>query len=89
MGSSGVNLRCACIKTSSTFIHPKFMENINIIPKGPHCGNVEIIATLQNDNRVCLDPKSIWVQKIINKLISSPKADEVREGKLNIRELKD
>ncbi|XP_072351833.1 interleukin-8-like [Scyliorhinus torazame] len=70
IGRTGMSLRCQCIKTSSKFIHPKFMENIDIIPSGPHCENVEIIATLQSTNRVCLNPGSAWVKKIINRIIS-------------------
>ncbi|XP_051900358.1 interleukin-8-like [Pristis pectinata] len=78
IGRSGTKLRCQCIKTSSNFIHPRFMENIEIIPSGPHCGNVEIIATLQDTNRVCLDPESSWVNKIIKKILSRPKTDAVQ-----------
>uniref|UniRef100_UPI00398E8C89 interleukin-8-like n=1 Tax=Pristiophorus japonicus TaxID=55135 RepID=UPI00398E8C89 len=73
IGSIGINMRCQCIKTSSKFIHPKFMEDIEIIPSGPHCGNVEIIATLQDSNRVCLNPTSAWVKIIIDRIISRSK----------------
>ncbi|XP_067826369.1 interleukin-8-like [Heptranchias perlo] len=69
IGRTGMNLRCQCIKTSSEFIHPKFMENIEIIPSGPHCGNVEIIATLKSTNRVCLDPEAHWVKIVIDRMI--------------------
>ncbi|XP_067826692.1 interleukin-8-like [Heptranchias perlo] len=73
IGRTGMNLRCQCIKTSSEFIHPKFMENIEIIPSGPHCGNVEIIVTLENSNRICLNPEASWVKKIIDRIISRSK----------------
>ncbi|XP_007902512.1 interleukin-8-like [Callorhinchus milii] len=39
----GANLQCQCIKPSSDFIRPTRMKEIDIIPSGPHCGNVEII----------------------------------------------
>ncbi|XP_048401490.1 interleukin-8-like [Stegostoma tigrinum] len=71
--TQGMSLRCQCIKTASTFIHPQFMENIEIIPSGPHCENVEIIVTLQNSDRVCLNPKSPWVHKIIDRIMSRSK----------------
>ncbi|XP_062901126.1 interleukin-8-like [Mobula hypostoma] len=74
---SGMDLRCQCIKPSSNFIHPKFMKNIEIIPSGPHCEKVEIIATLQH-TKVCLDPESPWVQKIINKILSGSQTDTVQ-----------
>ncbi|XP_059821050.1 interleukin-8-like [Hypanus sabinus] len=75
---SGMDLRCQCIKPSSNFIHPKFMKNIEIIPSGPHCENVEIIATLQDAKQICLDPESPWVKKIINKIISRSQTDPVQ-----------
>uniref|UniRef100_UPI00398E3429 interleukin-8-like n=1 Tax=Pristiophorus japonicus TaxID=55135 RepID=UPI00398E3429 len=79
IGRTGMNLRCQCVKTSSKFIHPKFMANIEIIPSGPHCGNVEIIATLKSSIRVCLDPNASWVKKIIDRMITvSEKTDEVQ-----------
>uniref|UniRef100_UPI00398F29F8 interleukin-8-like n=1 Tax=Pristiophorus japonicus TaxID=55135 RepID=UPI00398F29F8 len=78
LSSLGVNLRCQCIKTAARFIHPKFMENIEIVPSGAHCGTVEIIATLKSGNQVCLNSEAWWVQRIIDQLIrSSKKTDEV------------
>ncbi|XP_078396377.1 interleukin-8-like [Cetorhinus maximus] len=70
IGRTGMSLHCQCIKTTSKFIHPKAMENIAIIPSSTHCENVEIIATLQNTNQVCLNPESAWVKIIINRMIS-------------------
>uniref|UniRef100_A0A4W3IU83 Interleukin-8-like n=1 Tax=Callorhinchus milii TaxID=7868 RepID=A0A4W3IU83_CALMI len=51
----GANLQCQCIKPSSDFIRPTRMKEIDIIPSGPHCGNVEIIMSpLQIQNKsVC------------------------------------
>ncbi|XP_067849151.1 interleukin-8-like [Heptranchias perlo] len=75
----GVSLRCQCIKTNSKFIHPKHMENIEIIPSGPHCSNVEIIVTLKSGSSVCLNPKAPWVKIIIDMITdSSKKTDEVQ-----------
>uniref|UniRef100_V9LK62 Interleukin-8 n=1 Tax=Callorhinchus milii TaxID=7868 RepID=V9LK62_CALMI len=65
-----VNLRCNCIRTNSNFIHPKFMDHIDIFPSGPHCPVVEIIATLKSGNRVCLYPEASWVKKIIEKMMT-------------------
>ncbi|XP_059500673.1 interleukin-8-like [Stegostoma tigrinum] len=70
---AGVSLRCQCIKTNSKFIHPKHMENIEIIPSGPHCPTVEIIATLKSRSQVCLDPNSVWVKKIIDMMTNATK----------------
>ncbi|XP_072351838.1 interleukin-8-like [Scyliorhinus torazame] len=73
IGNTGMNLRCQCIKTHSKFIHPKHIENIEIIPSGPHCGNVEIIATFKSTNRVCLHPEAGWVKRVIDRMIKHSK----------------
>ncbi|XP_067898503.1 interleukin-8-like [Heterodontus francisci] len=71
--NAGGSLRCKCIKTNSKFIHPKRMVNIEIIPSGPHCSSVEIIATLKNTSPVCLDPKANWVKMIIDMMTNGSK----------------
>ncbi|XP_072898967.1 interleukin-8-like [Hemitrygon akajei] len=73
LGNSKVGLRCQCINTNSKFIHPKQMENIEIIPSGPHCAKTEIIVILKNGSSVCLNPEAQWVKKIIQMLIKSSK----------------
>ncbi|XP_072354007.1 interleukin-8-like [Scyliorhinus torazame] len=70
---AGLSLRCQCIKTNSKFIHPRRMEDVDIFPSGPHCSNVEIIATLKNGIPVCLDPEASWVKKLIDMIIKSSK----------------
>lgn len=40
---SAIELRCQCISTYSKFIHPKFIQNVNLTPSGPHCKNVEVM----------------------------------------------
>uniref|UniRef100_A0A8C5ILS4 Chemokine interleukin-8-like domain-containing protein n=1 Tax=Junco hyemalis TaxID=40217 RepID=A0A8C5ILS4_JUNHY len=62
---SAIELRCQCISTHSKFIHPKFIQNVNLTPSGPHCKNVEVIATLRNGREVCLEPSAPWVKLII------------------------
>ncbi|XP_032873157.1 interleukin-8-like [Amblyraja radiata] len=71
IGNSKVSLRCQCINTHSKFIHPRRMENIKIIPSGPHCSRVEIIAILKNGSLVCLNPNAVWVKKIIAMMTNS------------------
>ncbi|NWS72877.1 IL8 protein, partial [Crotophaga sulcirostris] len=66
---SAVELRCQCISTHSKFIHPKFIHNVNLIPSGPHCQNVEVIATLKDGREVCLDPTAPWVKLIIKAIL--------------------
>ncbi|NWR22644.1 IL8 protein, partial [Emberiza fucata] len=66
---SAIKLRCQCISTHSKFIHPKFIQNVNLTPSGPHCKNVEVIATLRNGREVCLEPSAPWVKLIIKVIL--------------------
>ncbi|NXO00553.1 IL8 protein, partial [Rhinopomastus cyanomelas] len=66
---SAIELRCQCIGTHSKFIHPKFIRNVNLTPSGPHCQNVEVIATLADGREVCLDPTAPWVKLIIKAIL--------------------
>ncbi|XP_075006592.1 interleukin-8-like [Calonectris borealis] len=62
-------LRCHCIQTVTRLMLPKHLANVEIIPKGPHCNAVEIIATLKNSQQICLDPQAKWVKMIINRIL--------------------
>ncbi|KAM8939393.1 interleukin-8-like [Pelodytes ibericus] len=66
-------LRCLCIKTETKFISPKHFLNVEIIPKGPYCKNVEVIVTLKNGQEVCLEPTAPWVKKIVDKILDRNK----------------
>uniref|UniRef100_A0A663MS37 C-X-C motif chemokine n=1 Tax=Athene cunicularia TaxID=194338 RepID=A0A663MS37_ATHCN len=63
-------LRCHCIQTVRGLMLPKHLANVEIIPKGPHCNVVEIIATLKNSQQICLDPQAKWVKMIINRILN-------------------
>ncbi|XP_009694620.1 PREDICTED: uncharacterized protein LOC104158616, partial [Cariama cristata] len=62
-------LRCHCIQTVTGLMLPKHLANVEIIPKGPHCNAVEIIATLKNGQQICLDPQAKWVKMLINRIL--------------------
>ncbi|MEE6460458.1 hypothetical protein FKM82_000970 [Ascaphus truei] len=62
-------LRCQCIKVQSAFIHPRLIQNVELIPSGPHCTNVEVIIALKSGELVCVDPKAPWVEKIIKRIL--------------------
>ncbi|XP_069710931.1 interleukin-8-like [Phaenicophaeus curvirostris] len=66
---SAIELRCQCISTYSKFIHPKFIHNVNLIPSGPHCKDVEVIATLHDGSEVCLNPAAPWVKLIVKAIL--------------------
>nr|BAC45008.1 interleukin-8 [Chimaera phantasma] len=77
------SLQCQCMKTWTNFIHPKFIDEINIFPNGPHCPQTAIIATLKSSEKVCLNPDAAWVRKIINRIIEEskkPDADQSEEA---------
>ncbi|XP_053556741.1 interleukin-8 [Bombina bombina] len=71
------DLRCQCINKHSNFIHPRLIQNVELIPNGPHCANVEVIITLKTGQVVCVDPSATWVQKIINKILESQSDPEM------------
>ncbi|XP_020387302.1 interleukin-8-like [Rhincodon typus] len=57
--------RCQCPRTSSDFINPKIIKNLQYIPKGPHCETQEIIITTKKGQRFCVSPDAEWVKIII------------------------
>ncbi|KFQ78980.1 Interleukin-8 [Phaethon lepturus] len=69
LARSAVELRCQCIDTHAKFIHPNFIQNVNLTPSGPHCKNVEVIATLTDGREVCLEPTALWVKLIIKAIL--------------------
>uniref|UniRef100_A0A8B9SAR6 C-X-C motif chemokine n=1 Tax=Apteryx owenii TaxID=8824 RepID=A0A8B9SAR6_APTOW len=76
-------LRCHCIQTAKGLMSPKHLANVEIIPKGPHCHTVEIIATLKNSQQICLDPQANYlVAQTILKTAPSPQKNK-KNNQLN------
>ncbi|XP_039086917.1 platelet basic protein [Hyaena hyaena] len=65
-----LELRCLCMNTVSG-IHPSNIQNLEVLRAGPHCANVEVIATLKNGNKVCLNPEAPKIKKIVQKILES------------------
>uniref|UniRef100_A0A8C7BKP1 C-X-C motif chemokine n=1 Tax=Neovison vison TaxID=452646 RepID=A0A8C7BKP1_NEOVI len=63
-----VELRCMCLNTVSG-IHPSNIQNLEVLRAGPHCANVEVIASLKDGRKICLDPNAPVYKKIIRKLL--------------------
>ncbi|XP_051893224.1 interleukin-8-like isoform X2 [Pristis pectinata] len=61
----GAQGRCQCIQTSSDVIRPKVIQSLKYIPRGSHCEKAEIIVTLKNKKKVCVDPDAKWLQVLI------------------------
>uniref|UniRef100_A0A8C9H046 C-X-C motif chemokine n=1 Tax=Piliocolobus tephrosceles TaxID=591936 RepID=A0A8C9H046_9PRIM len=62
-------LRCQCLQTLQG-IHPKNIQSVTVKAPGPHCAETEVIATLKNGQKACLNPASPMVQKIIQKILN-------------------
>ncbi|XP_078233838.1 interleukin-8-like isoform X2 [Pogona vitticeps] len=65
----GSELRCQCISTHATFIPPSKIQDVTLTQSGPHCSNVEVIATLKDGRQICLDPTKNWVKVIIKAIL--------------------
>ncbi|XP_058038092.1 interleukin-8-like [Ahaetulla prasina] len=73
LASVGLELRCQCIETYSNPSLRGHIASVNLIKSGPHCSNIQVIATLKDGRRVCLDPTAIWVKKVITNLLEKAK----------------
>ncbi|ELW70472.1 Platelet basic protein [Tupaia chinensis] len=63
-----LELRCMCVKAVSG-IHPSNIRSVEVIKAGAHCAQTEVIATLKNGKKVCLDPEAPLVKKMIKKIL--------------------
>uniref|UniRef100_A0A4X2KKD2 C-X-C motif chemokine n=1 Tax=Vombatus ursinus TaxID=29139 RepID=A0A4X2KKD2_VOMUR len=61
-------LRCQCLQTVQGVAY-KSIANLKVIPAGPHCSSLEVIATLKNGNQLCLNPAAPQVKKIVEKVL--------------------
>ncbi|XP_070265819.1 C-X-C motif chemokine 6 [Myotis yumanensis] len=71
-GAIVTELRCVCLNPTHR-IRPQMIRHLEMVPAGPGCPNVEIIATMKKGNKVCLDPEAHVVKKIILKFLNSGK----------------
>ncbi|XP_020669738.1 interleukin-8 [Pogona vitticeps] len=62
-------LRCQCINVVSKMIPLKHIANVELIPEGPYCAASEVIATMTNGKKVCLDITARWVKLIIDRIL--------------------
>uniref|UniRef100_A0A803SMD1 C-X-C motif chemokine n=2 Tax=Anolis carolinensis TaxID=28377 RepID=A0A803SMD1_ANOCA len=57
--------RCRCLKQTSSPFSPRQLKSIQVFPHGMQCQNTEIILTLKNKWKVCVDPSAPWVQELL------------------------
>ncbi|XP_055967458.1 platelet basic protein [Sorex fumeus] len=67
-GKKFVELRCLCLTTVSG-IHPSRIQNLSVIRAAAHCAQVEVLATLTDGKKVCLDPEAPLIKKIVQKYL--------------------
>ncbi|XP_071315148.1 C-X-C motif chemokine 19 [Trachinotus anak] len=60
------NTHCRCLQVESRIIPPDNLRSIKLVPEGPHCPDTEVIAGLASGEKVCLNPRSSWVKKLIH-----------------------
>ncbi|XP_055451555.1 platelet factor 4 [Psammomys obesus] len=69
-GSDG-RLNCMCVKTVSSGVHPKHITSLEVIKAGRHCAVPQLIATLKNGMKFCLDRQAPLYKKVVRKLLES------------------
>ncbi|XP_030609321.1 interleukin-8-like [Archocentrus centrarchus] len=72
--SRDYNTHCRCLQVESRIIPPDNLRSIKLIPEGPHCRETEIIAGLVSGAKVCLNPDSSWVKKLVNFVLEKQQA---------------
>ncbi|XP_034287111.2 C-X-C motif chemokine 13 [Pantherophis guttatus] len=60
--------RCKCLKQISGFFGLRQVKRIQVIPRGIHCRRTEIIFTLINEWKYCVNPDTPWVISLLKKL---------------------
>ncbi|XP_023153592.2 platelet factor 4-like [Amphiprion ocellaris] len=64
--SRDYNTHCHCVQVESRIIPPDNLKSIKLVPEGPHCPETEVIAGLVSGEKVCLNPQSSWVKKLVH-----------------------
>ncbi|XP_036619694.1 C-X-C motif chemokine 9 [Trichosurus vulpecula] len=57
--------RCSCINVSEAKIQRRAIQNLEEIPPDSWCSRPEIIVTMKNGNKKCLDPDSPHVKMLV------------------------
>ncbi|NXL75525.1 CXCL5 protein, partial [Leptocoma aspasia] len=61
-------LSCRCLKSTRAFIPPEEYSSIEVWPVGSRCRRLEVVIKLKNLKRVCVDPDTLWVKKLLQDL---------------------
>ncbi|XP_072354023.1 alveolar macrophage chemotactic factor-like isoform X2 [Scyliorhinus torazame] len=60
------NSRCKCVNVISNFIHPRKYQHVGVFNQGSYCRKVEIVITLKHGKRVCVNPETQWVKRMVS-----------------------
>uniref|UniRef100_A0A3B3CIX9 Chemokine interleukin-8-like domain-containing protein n=1 Tax=Oryzias melastigma TaxID=30732 RepID=A0A3B3CIX9_ORYME len=55
-------LKCRCLRTSK-MVNPSLIQKVEELPPRPYCAKNEIIVTLKDNKKVCLDPTHNFAKK--------------------------
>ncbi|XP_074083483.1 C-X-C motif chemokine 9 [Macrotis lagotis] len=83
--------RCSCISVSGDKIQKKTIKKLEQLPKGPGCSHIELIATMMNGTKTCLDPDSPHVQMLVKfwkKMVLKKKSIKTGNKKQQIKNAK-
>ncbi|XP_058402421.1 growth-regulated protein homolog gamma-like [Diceros bicornis minor] len=67
-------LRCQCLQTVQG-VHQKNIQSVKVTSPGSHCAQTEVIATLKNGQKACLNPEAPMVKKIIARILTTGKTN--------------
>ncbi|KAM6429621.1 alveolar macrophage chemotactic factor-like [Rhynochetos jubatus] len=62
------NLSCRCAKTTRAFISPRKYSSVEVRPLGSSCRRLEVVIKLKSLEKVCVDPNTPWVKKLLQDL---------------------
>ncbi|XP_039213754.1 C-X-C motif chemokine 2-like [Crotalus tigris] len=63
------NNGCQCNPTTLP-ISPRSINSVHLIQSGQHCSVLQVIATIKNGTKVCLNPELLWVKRIVQVLLN-------------------
>ncbi|KAI4886309.1 hypothetical protein NFI96_016728 [Prochilodus magdalenae] len=63
------NPKCRCTTTHSKPIRPERIQKFVTIAPGPHCKDLQVIATIQvkKTMEICVNPNEPWVQEALKR----------------------
>ncbi|KAL2091983.1 hypothetical protein ACEWY4_011781 [Coilia grayii] len=63
--------RCKCRDGGINAVRPNRVQKLEVIPASPSCHNIEIIVTLEDGAKRCLNPQSNFAKTYIERVIKS------------------